>query len=563
MNLKSTYPKPKYSSIIIILLFFCLFKKGISQPILAFDTVINSGLNAPIQFVNAGDGSNRVFIVQQAGTIRAYDGSFNFLSEFLTVSNVNQQGGERGLLSMAFHPEYATNGLFYVYYVNTGGSLELARYHVSADPNVADPASKVILKTIPHPTNTNHNGGELHFGPDGFLYLSTGDGGGAGDQPNNAQNTSVLLGKILRFNVNTSNTAPYYTIPVGNPYGNEIYDLGLRNPFRWSFDSQTGDIWIGDVGQDNFEEVDFRSASSGPGVNYGWHCYEANNEFITTGCGPQSSYLFPVYSYPTQNPAAAVTGGVVYRGSAFPSMQGYYLSADFFSGLFHKTFPNGAGGFTTTTQTLSPTGIVDFGETEDGEVYAVSLTAGMVMRIFAGGPVPVTLTNFTGTLGNDGVRLNWQTSFEQNIGKFDIEYSTDGNSFNYLGSVAAQNSATGYRYNFLDVTNHNAVFFYRLKILNRDGSFEYSNVIRLSLNNFGNNMISPTVISDGILHINLTSSGYDQVELVSMDGNVRFKQNISGRTGDIRIPTGKLATGIYAARLTGSSPTIIQKLYIH
>jgi glucose/arabinose dehydrogenase len=241
------------TSLAVAMLFSFLFLNPVAaQPALSLTPVITTGLSSPIQFVHAGDGSNRIFIVQQGATIKVYDASFNYLSDFLTVSNVTV-GGERGLLSMAFHPAYASNGFSYVYYTNTAGDLELARYHVSSDANVADAASKVVLITIPHPTNSNHNGGELHFGADGYLYLSTGDGGGGGDVPNNAQNTAVLLGKMLRFNVNTSNVSPYYTIPAGNPFGNEIYDLGLRNPFRWSFDRLTKDMWIGDVGQDSFE----------------------------------------------------------------------------------------------------------------------------------------------------------------------------------------------------------------------------------------------------------------------------------------------------------------------
>ncbi|SDG85831.1 PQQ-dependent sugar dehydrogenase [Chitinophaga filiformis] len=350
-----------------------------AAPQISLTSVISSGLSAPMQFVNAGDGTKRIFIPQKAGTIRVYDSAFNFISVFGTVSNISTNG-ERGLLSMVFHPNYATNGFVYVYYTNTAGNLELARYHVnSSSPNTLEAASKVIVLTIPHPTNSNHNGGELHFGSDGYLYLSTGDGGGSGDVPNNAQNTSVLLGKILRLAVNTSATAPYYTIPPGNPFSNAVYAYGLRNPYRWSFDRATQDMWIGDVGQDSWEEINFRAAAVTAGTNYGWRCYEGNAVYNSSGCNG-TNYIFPVHAYATQNPAASITGGVVYRGTRYPTLQGVYLSADFYSGVFYKIVPNGSA-WTVTTQTLSPTGIVDFGETESGEVYVVSNTGNSVYRV--------------------------------------------------------------------------------------------------------------------------------------------------------------------------------------
>ena len=177
-------------------------------PFISYDTVIR-GLAAPMQIVNAGDGSNRIFIVQKPGTVRVFNKDYTVIGTFLTMTGITTSG-ERGLLSMAFHPDYKNNGLFYVYYTNTNGDLELARYKVGANPNIADASSKVVLKTIPHPVNTNHNGGELHFGPEGYLYLSTGDGGGAGDTANNAQNTGRLLGKMLRFAVDTTSISKYF-----------------------------------------------------------------------------------------------------------------------------------------------------------------------------------------------------------------------------------------------------------------------------------------------------------------------------------------------------------------
>lgn len=388
-NLLSVFPRQLLSvALMTVLMLSCkteendILKKELAvaaAPQISLTAVITSGLSAPMQFVHAGDGSKRIFIVQKAGTIRVYDSTFNFLSVFGTVSNVSTNG-ERGLLSMAFHPNYSTNGFVYVYYTNTAGNLELARYHVnSGTPNTFDAASKVIVLTIPHPNNSNHNGGELHFGSDGYLYLSTGDGGGAGDVPNNAQNTSVLLGKILRLAVNTSTTAPYYSVPAGNPFSNEVYAYGLRNPYRWSFDKATQDMWIGDVGQDSWEEINFRAAAGTSGANYGWRCYEGNAPYNTSGC-TGTNYIFPVHAYATQNPAASITGGVVYRGNAYPNLRGVYLSADFYSGVFYKIVPNGSG-WDITTQTLSPTGIVDFGETESGEVYVVSNTGNRVFRV--------------------------------------------------------------------------------------------------------------------------------------------------------------------------------------
>ena len=372
------------------ILFCIVSSSAFAQPNIGLSPVISSGLSAPMQLVNAGDGSKRVFIVQKAGSIRVYDSSFQFLATLLTVPNITSSG-ERGLLSMAFHPDYKNNGFFYVYYTNAAGDLEISRYRISTnDANVADPASKAILITIPHPTFSNHNGGELHFDKAGFLYLSTGDGGSGGDPNGNAQRTTSLLGKILRFSVNTSLTPPYYSIPAGNPFGNEVFALGLRNPYRWSFDRQTGDMWIGDVGQDSFEEINFRAANALVGTNYGWRCYEGNATYNTSACAAASTYVFPAYAYVSQNPAASITGGVVYRGNAYPSLQGCYVAADFYSGVFYKIIPNGTNAWTVGTQTLSPTGVVDFGETEDGEVYVVSNTRSSVYRLT---PAATTSTN--------------------------------------------------------------------------------------------------------------------------------------------------------------------------
>ncbi len=565
MNIISTRSRQAVCRLIIILLAGCFYCQHVkAQPVLTLTPVIQSGLSAPIQFVNAGDGSKRVFIVQQGATIRVYDSAFNFLSVFLTVSNVNV-GGERGLLSMAFHPDYANNGFFYVYYTNTAGNLEIARYHVSSDPNVADAASKVVVITIPHPTYSNHNGGELHFNnADGYLYLSTGDGGGGGDQSNNAQNTSVLLGKMLRFNVNLSTTPPYYSIPAGNPYGNEIFDLGLRNPYRWSFDRLTNDMWIGDVGQDSYEEIDYRAAGSTGGVNYGWRCYEGNNPYNSSGCGPAGNYVFPAFTYPSQNPSAAITGGLVYRG-AMQALYGYYVAADFYSGNFYMISPDGLGGWTTLTQEVTPKGIVDFGESENGELYVVSLTSNAVYRVNAadGGPLPVRLADFTVGMYHNLVQLKWQTALEQNLQQFNVEFSTDGYAFNPAGTVQAGGRPGGGAYVFDHAASLRGTVFYRLKMINTDGSYRYSGMVRINIPEDAVGIVQPTIISNGIVQLNLNNSMYEAAVIINETGTIVAKQKIKGQTGRVGIPVSNLSPGIYMVKLTGVQvPVYTQKILI-
>ncbi|MGG9970833.1 PQQ-dependent sugar dehydrogenase [Ferruginibacter sp. SUN002] len=388
-----------------LFIFLQITVSSFAQPTLSLNRVIRY-LSAPMQLTNAADGTGRIFIVQKGGKVQVYSKTYDSIGVFLTVTGITTNG-ERGLLSMAFHPDYKNNGFFYVYYTNNSGDLELARYKVSANANVADAASKVILKTIPHPGQSNHNGGELHFGKDSCLYLSTGDGGGAGDPSNNGQNTSSLLGKILRFKVNTSNISPYYDLSANaeNPFGNEIFALGLRNPFRWSFDRLTYDMWIGDVGQDSYEEINFRPVDSLRGANYGWRCYEGFNVHnVSSGCGAIGNYIFPTWSYPTQNPSAAITGGTVYRGTTYIDLNGYYVSADYYSGTFyiikHDTITN---KFDTSKQTITPIGLADFGETEDGELYAVCLNNGSVYRVAASGSIHYV---FNGN-GNWENAANW------------------------------------------------------------------------------------------------------------------------------------------------------------
>jgi glucose/arabinose dehydrogenase len=347
---------------------------------------IASGLDQPVALTHAGD--TRLFITQQTGTVLIYDALGLRTTPFLDIRSLVLSGGERGLLSVAFHPLYRDNGFFFVYYTNRNGDNNIARYKVSStDSNLADPASGIILLTIPHPTYANHNGGQLQFGPDGYLYIGTGDGGSAGDPNNHGQDLTQLLGKILRIDVDHG--LPY-TIPASNPFfardsaRNEIWAYGLRNPWRFSFDRSTGDLWIGDVGQDAFEEVDLQPATSIGGENYGWrkmegfHCYNPS-----TNCS-DPSFTMPILEYSHAQGACSISGGYRYRGTQIPSLRGAYLYGDYCTGSIWSATPNGAG-WTTKTLLTSTLRISSFGEDVSGELYVLDVAKGIVYRIAARG----------------------------------------------------------------------------------------------------------------------------------------------------------------------------------
>jgi len=350
---------------------FCLFFLAAAADAQIRLVKISGNLDLPVDVANAGDGSLRLFIVLQKGKIMVYSGGRILTTPFLNITDLVKCCGEQGLLSIAFHPKYKTNGFFYVNYVNTMNNLVLARFHVSSNKNIANKSSKKILLTIPHPTYTNHNGGKLAFGKDGYLYLSVGDGGSGGDPNNNAQNIGKLLGKILRINVNNVST---YSIPPDNPFANvtgakkEVWAYGLRNTWRYSFDRLTGDMYIADVGQSQYEEVDFQSAGSRGGQNYGWrkmegfHCYNPSNN-----CNDGTLNL-PVLEYAHGTGNCSITGGYVYRGNSVPALAGTYVYGDFCSGIIWGAKNN--SGTWSSTQLLS-TGLLisSFGEGEKGEVY--------------------------------------------------------------------------------------------------------------------------------------------------------------------------------------------------
>ena len=370
---------------------------GYSQNIPVTNTLIPfaTGFKSPLGIANAGD--SRLFITEQAGYIRILNskGILN-ANPFLDIrESIDANGGEKGLLGLAFHPQYKANGYFYVNYIGKGDSSHISRFSVNpANPDQADPQSELKLLAFRQPYS-NHNGGDLHFGPDGFLYIGFGDGGSGGDPQNLAQNRGVYFGKMLRIDVDHGNP---YAIPATNPfidstnYLMEIWALGLRNPWRFSFDRLTGDLWIADVGQNIVEEINFQPATSKGGENYGWRCYEGNLPYNTDGCAPGTKFTLPVFSY-DHSTGCSVTGGYVYRGDVSSPYYGYYFFTDYCSDKIWTLHKEGENWIMGEFGQFQGNNFSTFGEDSKGQLYIAGITSGTIFRMFE--------ENTTGTKKDD------------------------------------------------------------------------------------------------------------------------------------------------------------------
>ena len=343
---------------------------------------IAGNLLRPIGLANAGDGLGRLFIIEQAGVIRVLQDGDLLPVPFLDISDQVDCCGERGLLGLAFHPEYARNGEFFVHYSDLNGDTVLARFQVdlAERPDQADPDSQVIILRVAQPYG-NHNGGTVAFGLDGYLYLGLGDGGSGGDPLGNAQNLDSLLGKLLRLDVDSGDP---YAIPPDNPYAQgggapEIWTSGLRNPWRFSFDRLTGDLFIGDVGQSSWEEIDFLPAGGPGGANFGWNYREGAHPFSTSSPPGELLLTDPVAEY-GRDQGITVIGGVVYRGGQLPEWEGIYLYGDYGSGFIWGLFQGADGSWRNAVLFETGSSITSFGQDENGEVYYVDL-AGNLFRL--------------------------------------------------------------------------------------------------------------------------------------------------------------------------------------
>jgi len=353
------------------------------QPTLAIEPFA-TGFDLPVGIVSAGD--DRLFIVERRGKLRILQPDGAILEPpFLDITHqVRAIDQEQGLLGLVFAPNDPNT--FYISYINLAEELTLARYRVDAtNPNRADSTSGQPIFSLKKPY-TNHNAGALAFGPDGNLYFPLGDGGGGGDPDDRAQNLSQYFGKILRINVTG---VPTYTIPGDNPFAldndpatlAEIWAVGVRNPWRLTLDRATDNIFFGDVGEGNWEEVNFLPITSTGGLNYGWDCYEGSTPFASAGCGNATLYVKPIYEYPHTGVCTSVTGGYVYRGARFPNLQGHYLFADFCHGTFGSLLPDGQGGWTPITHTVTINQPATFGQDRTGELYVAAVFDGIIYKI--------------------------------------------------------------------------------------------------------------------------------------------------------------------------------------
>lgn len=335
---------------------------------------VADGFTKPLFVGHAGDGSGRLFVVEQAGRILiVQDGAVNPTPFLDIVSIVGSDANEQGLLSLAFHPNYVENGRFFVYYTDRQGDAVIARYQVSADANQAEPNSGQILLTVGQPYG-NHNGGQLAFGADGYLYIGLGDGGSGGDPQNNAQDLGRLLGKILRIDVDQGEP---YGVPASNPFVTtegarpEIWSYGWRNPWRFAFDPATADLYVADVGQNQYEEVHVELAAAPGGQNYGWRLMEGFHCFDPAECDPASlNVVLPITEY-SHSQGCSITGGYVYRGSQVPALNGVYLYGDYCSGLIWGLRREADGSWSQTQLLETGHTISSFGQDEAGEVYLV------------------------------------------------------------------------------------------------------------------------------------------------------------------------------------------------
>jgi len=468
-----------------------------AQPAMEFTplTLTGPALNNPVDITGAGDNSGRLFIVEKRGTIRIKQGGAILPDYFLDIQTQVMNSGERGLLGMAFHPQYPDSPYVYVNYVINGTiTTRISRFTLNPDNanDLLETSQLILIEQTG--VQTNHKAGDLVFGPDGYLYMGFGDGGGGFDPNNNGQNLNIFLAKILRIDINSKTPPNNYSIPPDNPFVgvaglDEIWYYGMRNPWRISFDRETGDFWIADVGQNEWEEIDFIPAGTGGGLNFGWDCYEGNNHPLETqNCDANATFTWPIFEYPHNcNPCpngkgASITGGFVYRGQKSPDLVGYYICADYVSNYYWLVKQTGSNPPTFTTSFVNGSGVINalvsFGEDDKGELYACNLS-GTLYSVTSNIILPVKWESIEAWHVANGNHVEWTIHQTYNIDHFEVQRSS-APEFNKTTTVALVSPV-------LDQTNYSCEdaylqtnnVYYRVVAYLNNGTKENSPIARL------------------------------------------------------------------------------------
>ena len=557
-----------YRAIVVVIFFLASISMLPGQ--LDFVSFTDDRPEDPVDLTNANDGSGRIFVVEKGGTIWIYDQDGNrTTAPFLDISGRVRNAGERGLLGLAFHPNFANNGFFFVNYVNrigSDGQTIVARY--TASGNAASASSEVILLTIDQPYN-NHNGGQIHFGPqDGYLYISTGDGGSGGDPGNRAQSLTSMHGKLLRIDVSTAAnpTAPGYSIPSDNPFASsagldEIWSFGLRNPWRFSFDEVSGDLWIGDVGQSTREEINH--TQNLPGINFGWKCREGFLPY--NGC-TGSGFTDPVWEYETGTDGNSVTGGVILASDQYSeAYRGHYIFGDYANGRLWTIAPDGnrarmaATRLDETVNQLSA-----FGRDEEGNVYALSL-GGDIFRISDPNlALPVDMISAVVKRQDEKVQLEWTTGLEYNASHFVIEVRGEGGVFEEVGRVPSKgdsNEPTDYL--FTDLVGAPGLYFYRLKSVDLDGSSSFSMILEIRIDAEDDLVISPNPARDRISIYVPSIDEIAELQIVDLQGRVLVTQQVQPGTPVIDFSVSGFASGAHIVKFRSEYLSFTEKVLVH
>jgi len=494
-----------------------------------------SGLSNPVGLEHAGD--DRLFVIQKnSGIIKIYNLDGEFIADFIDIDGLST-ASEQGLLGLAFHPDYQQNGRFYVNYTDSSGDTVISEFTVSSDPNEADANSEQVLLEIIQPFS-NHNGGGLEFGPDGYLYIGTGDGGSGGDPQDNAQNPQEILGKMLRIDVDSGDP---YGIPADNPFVaaedtlDEIWSIGMRNPWRYTFDDENGDFWIADVGQNAWEEVNLEPGDSEGGLNYGWRCYEATFEYNTDGCS--GDYFFPIaeYSHNGDN-FCSITGGIVYRGLQYPRLEGHYFFTDYCAGDILSLVEVEEDVFEEHTLLETNTfGYVAFATDINKQPYIVDINGNILKIVDPCGDFDPEISanvDLNGAIATEGTEYYWYLNGDLVDGENDQEFAADENGEVY--AVVENADGCAVQTNSIELTNVSVEDFEKREV-----------------------KVYPNPTSDSITIEGVNSK--TQMEVVNTAGQifvVNFNQEgHSKAVADV----SHLPSGMYFIRLqNGTSSSVIQ-----